>query len=387
MILITGASGFIGIRLARRLTRARREQVTGLVHRLGTVGVARLATLPGVRLAPGDVRDRSAVDEAMRGCDTVVHCAVDATSSPSVQEDVTVQGVRTVVDAARAHRVRHIVFLSTAAVYSWQAPGRWNEDAPVRARDFYTRSKLAAEAVLLNNHDVPVTVLRPTCVYGPFSRTWTVSPVAFLRLGVPLVAADNAGKANLIYVDNLVDLILAALDAPSAAHRVYLANEEEPTDWETLYSAYARTIDVPLLRFAAARPPWRLLREEISVSLSNGRLLAGRLASDLRAPLLRGLATCHRHVPLLQRCGRLVHDGTLRKVAAAARHAGNGAGGAEGGHRNGIRPFAPRSLREFYSARATFSAERAQRELGWSPKIGAGEAVDRTCAWIRFAGL
>ena len=388
MILVTGASGFIGARLVQRLARNCRRPVTALVHRLGTVGTARVAALSGVRLVAGDIRDSSIVDEAMHGCTAVVHCALDISSPLSVREAVTALGTRTVLEAARKNDVRHIIFLSTAAVHSWRAPGRWNEDAPVQGSDSYSRSKLAAEALLLRNTDVPVTVIRPTCVYGPFSRSWTVTPVTFLRLGVPLVSVDDGGRANLIYVDNLVEMILAALDRPADTHRIYLANEEEPASWDRLYSAYARTIGLPLLRYPVADSRWRVWREELSVSLSNGKALAGRVVSEMRAPLLRGLAAGHRHVPLLQRGDRFIPAGMLRRVAEAARGAGGGpVSAAPAAGQNGFRSFAPRELREFYNAKATFSAERARLELGWLPRIGAAEAIERTCDWIKFAGL
>ena len=388
VILVTGASGFIGARLTRRLTRDRGERVTGFVHRLGTAGAARLATLPGVRLAHGDVGDGSILDEAMRGCEAVVHCAVDVSSAPSVQEQVNARATRAVIDAARKNAVRHIVFLSTAAVHSWKRPGVVTEDAPVYGHDTYTRSKLEAEALFLGNNEIPVTVIRPTCVYGPFGRTFTVTPITFLRLGIPLVASDNPGRANLIYVDNLVDLILSALDRRPSANRVYLAAEEEPAEWETLYSAYARTIGVPLARYSSAGSRAQMFREEISVSLSNARQLARHVASDIKGPLLRGLATYHRHVPLLQRCDRFVPMGALRKAAGAARSSGaKDAAPSASPPQNGVRAFAPRELREFYSAKATFSADRARRELGWAPRVTAAEALDRTCAWISFAGI
>jgi nucleoside-diphosphate-sugar epimerase len=237
-----------------------------------------------------------------------------------------------------------------------------------------------------------VTVIRPTCVYGPFGRTFTITPLEFLRLGIPLVASDNPGRANLIYIDNLVDLILSAVDRRPSASRVYLATEEEPADWETLYSAYARTIGVPLQRFSSSGSRAQMLREEITVSMSNARRLARPVARDVKGSLLRGLATYHRHVPLLQRCDGLVPMGALRKAVGAARSSAGSSGArsataSPGTPQNGVRPFAPRELREFYGAKATFTAERARRELGWTPRITAAEAIDRTCDWITFAGI
>lgn len=387
MILITGASGFIGARLVQRLTRERGERVTALVRQLGTAGTARVAACRGVRLFHGDIRDGAVVDAAARGCESMVHCAVDVRSAAPVRAQVTAQGTRNVLDAAQRQGARHLVFLSTAAVHSWEAAGLQDETAAVRGDDAYSRSKLDAEAILRESRTVPVTILRPTCVYGPFSRTWTVTPVEYLRLAIPLLPSDNAGRANLIYIDNLIDLILAALDRPPAAARVYLATEEAPADWETLYGAYARTIGMPLHRFQNDSR-WGVFREEVAVSWMNGKALGRRTASDLRARLVCGLAACHRHVPLLQRGDRFMPIGRMRRVVATAqsqKHSADGTVPVAGS--DGIRPFAPRHIRAFYSARATFSAARARRELGWLSRIDAAEAIDRTCAWIKAANL
>lgn len=350
------------------------------------MGGARLATFRGLHLVQGDVRNAACVEEAMRGSTAVVHCAVDVNSAPGVRDEVTIEGTRTVLRAARGQGVRHLVFLSTAAVHSWSAPGRVDEDAPVRGADAYSRSKLRAEALLLENPDVPVSIIRPTCVYGPFSRTWTIAPVSFLRMGIPLVAENSPGSANLIYVDNLVDLIVAALDHKPSSSSVYLANDEQPSQWESLYGAYARTLDVPLHRFHADGSAWDALKQEMSVSWANGRVLVPRLASDMRAPLIAGLKTCHRHVPVLERFDRFLPMDALRR-AAAGRTSAAGPGGTPSAGASALRPFAPRELRTFYTSRATISADRARRELGWIPRISAAEAIDRTCAWIKAANL
>lgn len=388
MILVTGASGFIGARLTQRLSRERGEQVAALAHRLGTPGAARLAALRGIRLIQGDIANAAGLEQAMQGCGTVVHCAVDVSSAPSVQQETNAGATRGLIEAARRTGVKHVVFLSTAAVHSWNDQGAVTESAPLDGRDSYTRSKIDAETLLMGNVDVPVTVIRPTCVYGPFGRTFTVTPVTFLRLGIPLVPSHDPGQANLIYVDNLADMIFCALDRPPTAHRVYLANDREPVRWETLYAAYANTIGVPLERFAPVSSRLRLFGEEIAVSWSNARYLSHSAASGVKTPLLRRLATYHRHVPVLQRCDRLVPMNMLRRAMGAVPAAvANGAAANNAAASVGLRAFAPRELREFYNAKASVSAEKAHSELGWAPRVSASEAIERTCAWINFAGI
>lgn len=356
-----------------------------LVRRFGTLGTARLATIAGIRIVHGEVRDQARLVESMRGCRAVIHCAVDCTGSQRMQRETTTLGTEAVLEASHRNGVKRLIFLSTAAVHSWTKPGEWDEEAPFAGRDVYSRSKIEAERLLTNNGLVPVTIIRPTCVYGPFSATWTVAPVQYLRSGIPLVASDNAGRANLIYIDNLVDLILCALDAADARDRVYLANDDEPLDWTVLFSAYTEAIEMPLLRYACPHDAWTSFREEVSVSIHNLGLLLGAVRSSPNASLTGHLRTLHRHVPLIQRFARLVPRTWFVRLSQMSREDGN-VGSADCAAPV-LRSFTPRSIREFYGTQARFSARRAKTELGWEPRISADQAISNTCAWIRYTGL
>src|SRR5262249_50577239 len=140
-------------------------------------------------------------------------------------------------------------------------------------------------------------------------------------LGIPLVSENNSEQANLIYIDNLVDLIVAAAAAPDRKSHVYIATEDQPHDWETLFSAYARTIGVPLLKYRPSASAWGVWQDELAVSIANSRLLVGRLFSDVKRPLLQDLITLQRHVPLLQRIRSLIPANTIRTMSVAARTA------------------------------------------------------------------
>lgn len=387
MILVTGASGFIGVALTKRLARDRNEPVVALLPRLGTPGAARLATIRGVRLVRADVRDEAALTEAMRGCRAVIHCAVDSRGSTKTQRQTTTLGARATLEAAHRNKVEKLIFLSTAAVHPWTKPGIWNEDAPVVVRSLYTRAKLEAEKLLVNNGRVPVLIVRPTCVYGPFAPTWTVALVQYLRLGIPLVASDNSGRANVIYIDNLVDLILAALDARPGPDRIYLANDDEPVEWTALLSAYAETLGLPLHRYACSDGALACVRDEVSVSLDNLGLLLRAAGASAKSSVTAGLRNLHRHVPLVHRVGVLVPRRGFERLARLVTSDANAGGAGSTDAVPPFRRFASAAIREFYGGQARFSAERAKRELGWRPRVPAGRAIANTCAWIRYARI
>jgi hypothetical protein len=116
----------------------------------------------------------------------------------------------------------------------------------------------------------------------------------------------------------------------------------------------------------------------------------GHVTAALRQPVLQELKHLQRHVPVLQRFRGLLPASVVLRMAVDA----NNRPGLANGHvaptavtTNTIRPFAPMMIRRQYGARATFTAERARRELGWTPRVTPAQAIDHTCEWVKFAGL
>jgi len=164
-ILVTGAGGFIGGRVVETLHLHGRE-VRGAVRSWSSA--ARIGRFP-VELVRCDVCRMDQVTQALDGCDAVVHCAVG-------NEAVTVEGTRNVLEAAQNTGVRRVVCLSTVDVYG-EATGEVDETVPISAAGTgYATMKAAAERICegFARKGVGVVVLRPTIVYGPFSKLWTV---------------------------------------------------------------------------------------------------------------------------------------------------------------------------------------------------------------------
>lgn len=231
--LIVGAANPIGCRLAEALCE-RDVSVGALVA--DWTKAWRLARLP-VRMIEGSVAGGETLQRAMEACDSVYHCGeYDGLGSSRRDRKF----VEVLLGMAMRVGVDRVICLNAAGVAT------------------------ASERVILRHHrehDLPVTVLRPAMVYGPFC-SWTIDAVRALRRGRRLRAGGRlrAGRGRALYVDHLVEAMLLANRCEAAAGGVFPLHDAEPTSRDELFEAHARALDrsrdaAPVSRAATSGEP------------------------------------------------------------------------------------------------------------------------------------
>ena len=171
-LLVTGATGFLGRNLCPYVAR-RGYRLRALVR--PTSDYAFLEAL-GAELAWGDLRDAASVERAVSGCRAVIHAAAKFRFWGDRESffAVNVDGSRHVLEAARRAGVERFVHISTVAVVGRPPEdGVITEETPCRPLDPYQESKLEGERLALayhRDHGLPVVVLRPGAMYGPWGR-------------------------------------------------------------------------------------------------------------------------------------------------------------------------------------------------------------------------
>ena len=240
-VLVTGAGGFLGCRTVELLLQSGRWDVRALVRR--PASAARLARLP-LDIALGDVCNHDDMRRVLEGCDAVVHCAVGTGWPPEAAFKVTVEGTRTVAEAALAARVERFVHISSMAVHGERVPAQLDERVPLQPGTGvgYSRAKFLAEEHVsrLASRGLPAILLRPARIYGPFSKTFVVRPLTALRSGALVLAGDADSPSNMVYVDNVVEAILRALAAPaSEIGEAFLVGEPDQLSWRAFYHYFA----------------------------------------------------------------------------------------------------------------------------------------------------
>ena len=346
-VLVTGAGGFIGARLVEVLHCAGGWQVVAGVRRWSTA--ARVARF-GVELAQCDIRHREQVARALSGVTHLVHCAVTGDDRATI-----VDGTRVLMEAALAARVKKVVHLSTVDVYG-RPQGEVLEDRPYATTGrVYGDSKIEAEQAVLSvaARGLPVTILRPTLVHGPFGATFTVAYAQRLQASPWLVPASAAqGVCNLVYVDDLVGAIVAALGTRTAPGDAFNINGPERPTWNDYFQALNAALGLPPLLYAEPGKA-RLAQKAMEPVRAVAKTTLKRLKPQIMA--------------LYQRSE--VARRFMKAAEARVRNTPNA------------------NELEAFGRRVSFSNAKAERVLGYRPSFPMAEALPLTAAWLRASGF
>ena len=245
-VLIAGGTEFISLHLLQSLRRDGHEVV--VLNRGRNPG-----RLPaGVRTIVADRLDHAALGKALAG--ERVDALVDVTYAPTTGADVDA------MLEALAGRVGHALFVSTGRVYDHAQPIPFDEDTPRNLYwGEYAKNKIAGEDALLRRHreaGLPVTIVRPTHVYGPLN-TRNNETFFFDRLvrGRPVLLPD-AGRwlRQFGHVEDLADAMAAMLGVPAAFGHSYNVSGEEAITQAGFAELIADVIKRPLTLVPAPTP-------------------------------------------------------------------------------------------------------------------------------------
>ncbi len=233
-VFVTGANGFLGRALVARCSE-RGDRVSG-------VDVSADAQRDVVA---GDITDPLAWQGHLEGADLVIHTAAIVTNNVDVARawHVNVIGTQQVLHAAAAAGASRFVYISTMGVTRFAQvetravdrcyPGHeLDEHWPLMpVGNPYADTKIAAEHLVLAAHaagEIGCTVIRPADIYGPGCRPWVIEPINAIKRGMFLLPAHGRGLFTAIYIDDLVDGILAAADHRDAAGQIFHLGGEMP---------------------------------------------------------------------------------------------------------------------------------------------------------------
>ncbi len=325
-VLVTGASGFLGGRLAEMLV-ARGEEVVLLAR-----GSSDLRHLDGLKLrvVRGDLGDREALAAAVADARVVFHCAACSTDWAPWETyfSANVTGTENLLRAARgARRLERLVHVSTADIYGYPEVVCGEEAPFVDAGLPYNRTKgLGEQAVwrAFREEGLPVTVVRPATIFGPRGKDFTLEIAKMLRQRMMATIDGGRAPGGFTYVDNVAEAMMLASVASHALGQAYNLSDGTGVTWLEYLGMMARGLKV--------RMPW--------IDLSFGAAMG--VARVCEAP--------HRWLGLSGR------------------------------------PLLTRHAVYLLGRDQEFPIAKAARELGFRPGVSIEDGVERSVAWVRGLG-
>lgn len=240
-VLVTGATGFLGGALARRLA-SNGVQVKALARRPQKTGY--IKDVPNIDIIEGDITDAERMKQVTQDCSIVFHVAAALGGSFEKQRRINVDGTRNVMLAAAEAKVERVVTVSSIAVYGYDYNGDITEDCEQRPkRSFYNITKSQAETVVREisaNYNVPYSIVRPAMIYGPRSNAWTATMFKIAKMNPTPFLGDGHGNVHPIYVDDLVDLMTVLATHPAAVAQAFNCSPDPAPTWREFLGGYSR---------------------------------------------------------------------------------------------------------------------------------------------------
>jgi nucleoside-diphosphate-sugar epimerase len=269
LTLVTGATGFTGSHLVRRLV-ADGNRVRVIAR---SAARAREILPETVDVVEGDIADLDVVERATRGVTTVYHLAAvyrEAKHPDFRYREVNVDASRRLLDAAVASTVRRYVHCSTVGVHGHIASPPGDEHTAYGPDDVYQETKCEAEQLALSYRDrIPLAVARPTAIYGPGDTRLLKLFKMIARRRFPLIDGGE-NFYHTVHVNDLVRGLLLLGTHPRAVGEIFILGGERYLKLSELAAMIAAAAGVPAPWLRLPAKPFQLagsLVEKLCVPL------------------------------------------------------------------------------------------------------------------------
>jgi nucleoside-diphosphate-sugar epimerase len=323
-VLVTGGTGFTGSALVFRLLK--------LGHQVRTIDYQKGIMLDklekeGAEVILGSITDKDLVDKSTNGMEFVMHLAAafrELDVPEKHYDEVNVDGTRNVMEAAKKHNVKKVVYCSTQGVHGFIKNPPGDEKSPIAPEDYYQKTKYDGELVVQEfiKQGMKATILRPTAIYGPGDPERFFMIYKRVKNGSFPMFGSGETFYHPVYIDNLVDAFILSMDLEKGNGETYIIADEEYFQIEELVKRVGKAMDVNV---------------KINHYPITPLVIAGHICEKVCKPF--GIAP----------------------------------------------PIFPRRVDWYRQVRA-FKIDKAKKELGYNPKVGIDEGLKNTAEWYKQEG-
>ena len=253
MILVTGGTGFLGRRLVHRWSETGEGPVVRVLSRQPKEAPGTWP--PGVDVAYGDIRDEPSLRQAAAGVSAIVHLAsknVDPDGSGFAE--VNVEGTRRLCRAAIEAGVESFLYVSSVGVYGHRSHRDADESTPVRPDTPFSRSKAAAERIILDHHDagdLRALILRHRFVYGEGDAAVIPRLMGAARR-YPFWISGGRARMSVVWVDDFAEIVrrLVLRGTRVEVDPIFHVTDGRPVSYRQVVGTICRAFGYPLPRFS-----------------------------------------------------------------------------------------------------------------------------------------
>lgn len=254
MILVTGATGFLGGAIAQALVQ-KGERVRVLVRKTGNIDHLSNAD---VEIHYGDLRDSASVNRAVEGVHAIFHCAALSYDWGAWKDfyNTNVVGTINLLDAAvKNSDLKRFLHVSSTDVYGYPRTPP-DETVPIKKTNLpYNRSKCMGEEKVVEygkKYGLSFTIVRPVTIFGPRSKDFVVEVCSILERESWPYMENGSYHAGLLYIDNAVRAILKLVESDQSIGEIYNLRDDYDANWHdyierirTLLKIERPTINIP----------------------------------------------------------------------------------------------------------------------------------------------
>ncbi|MEM4156482.1 MAG: NAD-dependent epimerase/dehydratase family protein, partial [Archaeoglobaceae archaeon] len=243
-ILVTGASGFLGGHLTRKLADEG-YNVFAMVRKTSDT-----SRLEGIDKRYADLLDYESLKEATKGVDIVIHLGAYYTfyGKKELYQKINVEGTKNLLEAVLKNGVKRFIYCSTTEVIGPVKNPPADESTPPNPEYEYGKSKLKAEELVRSyaNKGIEFTILRPSGIYGPYNvddvSYWFITSFAKNSLATKFIVSSGENLIQFVHVSDVVNGFLLAIEKENSVNQTYIISEDKAYTYNQVYRILAEIL-------------------------------------------------------------------------------------------------------------------------------------------------